>query len=316
MGLERGDVGVLVEAVVPVVAHVRGAGGNVEVLVVADVGRDELALGHDALRIELQADAGAVGGLDPDRGVVHVELDLRPRLDEAAGAVGEDVAVLAEGVLVEERVVVVVRLGVGVARHRVVDDREPLDGGLGLDRPDPAVLGQARVGVEVTPPVWGLGGDHERLGNLDDPVGLADLPLGDVAELARRRQVLGVAAGRARVHPSRDGLDLLVAQRVIVLEPLHADVLVDVPRRHGPGDHLLADRAGPRPRLLVGQQRHRRDGAGAVALLARALQNRRDVPGEGELVRLVLRLDGGRRGQETERGDQGDGESRAAMLSQ
>ena len=43
----------------------------------------------------------------------------------------------------------------------------------------------------------------------------------------------------------------------------------------------LLDRAGVGTHLFVGDQRHRRDRVGAVARLAAALQNRRDVHGEG-----------------------------------
>ena len=47
------------------------------------------------------------------------------------------------------------------------------------------------------------------------------------------------------------------------------------------------------PRLLPGQQRHRRPGAGPVAALARALEYRQHVTGERRpflLLRRLLRL--------------------------
>ena len=56
--------------------------------------------------------------------------------------------------------------------------------------------------------------------------------------------------------------------------------LVDVPRRHLPVGDAGLDRARPRPRLLVGHERHRRDRIGPVARFALLLEDRRDVLGE------------------------------------
>src|SRR2546426_9583438 len=58
---------------------------------------------------------------------------------------------------------------------------------------------------------------------------------------------------------------------------LHAYVLVDEPRGHFPSNDLLLDRLGPRPRLLVGHQRHRRKRARPVTHLTAILQNRCQV---------------------------------------
>ena len=49
--------------------------------------------------IEDDADLGAIGDRLADRVIVHVEADLRARLHQLAGALGKDVAVLADGVL-------------------------------------------------------------------------------------------------------------------------------------------------------------------------------------------------------------------------
>src|SRR5215471_20611896 len=62
---------------------------------------------------------------------------------------------------------------------------------------------------------------------------------------------------------------------------LDANRLIEMPRRHVAGDHALADSLRPRARLFVGDQRHRRRGAGMVALLALLLEHRRDIFGEG-----------------------------------
>ena len=120
---------------------------------------------------------------------------------------------------------------------------------------------------------------------LEDQVGLAvhllEVPDVVARPLDRLRHVLHVALGRAGRHPLDDGVDLGVAQRAVVLEVLDAQALVEVPGRHLPGLHAVADRAGPRPALLVGDERHRRDRIGPVARLALRLEDRRDVLGEG-----------------------------------
>ena len=84
--------------------------------------------------------------------------------------------------------------------------------------------------------------------------------------------------------------DLLRGQRQVALEPLDADVLLDVPGRH---DVLVAPQPGPilhgarpRTRVLVGDQRHRRHRVGAVAALAAPLQDRRDVLGERDVLNV------------------------------
>ena len=76
----------------------------------------------------------------------------------------------------------------------------------------------------------------------------------EVSPLSRRRDVGGIPLSRAVVYPLDDGRNLLVSQRDIVLEVVYADVFVDVPGRHLPGDNLLLDRFSPRPDLLISQQ--------------------------------------------------------------
>ena len=102
---------------------------------------------------------------------------------------------------------------------------------LALDRLDIAIFGEAGVHVVAAPPV-GRFGRHDVLRRRDDDVGLADVPAIRVVELARLRHIGGVAHRRARVDPLDDLLDLVVAQRWIVLEALNADVRIDAPRRH------------------------------------------------------------------------------------
>src|SRR4029450_2180262 len=56
-----------------------------------------------------------------------------------------------------------------------------------------------------------------------------------------------------------------------------------VPRRHLARGALLLDRSSPRPRILIGQQRHPPDRTRPMALLTIALQDRRDIFCEGDL---------------------------------
>src|SRR6185295_16740472 len=86
----------------------------------------------------------------------------------------------------------------------------------------------------------------------------------------------------AGVDPLHDLLDLVFTERRIVLEALDADVRIDAPRRHLAIDDALFDRARPRPDVLIRQQRHRRHLTGPMTALTGLLENRRDVPGEGD----------------------------------
>ena len=135
--------------------------------------------------------------------------------------------------------------------------------------------------------------------------GRPDAPLVERGEFQGRRRVCGIAARRAGRHPAADGGDLRIRQRRVFLERPHADVALDEPRRHLALRGLVADGAGPRPHLLVGQQRHGRDRSGAMALLARALQDRQDVAGERRVAAGRLRERGAGHGQQ-QRHDRGD----------
>src|SRR6185295_16136235 len=144
-----------------------------------------------------------------------------------------------------------------------------------------AILGEpGRHARHLAPPV-GRAALHLELLHLDDEIGRADRPGALIRIDLRRRHVGRVAARRAAVGPLRDGGDLVVAERGIVVEFLDADVLLDVPRRHHPGARphagALLDRARPRPHVFVAHQRHRRHAVRAVAVLAAALQDWRDV---------------------------------------
>ena len=158
-----------------------------------------------------------------------------------------------------------------------------------LDGLDVAVLGEARRDrFDVAPPVGHVAFD-QHLGELDDQVGFARDPHHFVVELERGREVGGVAFGGSGAPPLVDGVDLPVVERHVVLEVLDADVLLDVPGRHGA--HAVADLRAADEAARVGldlvevDEGHRGDAVVAVAADAGALEDGRDVAAEGDVVR-------------------------------
>jgi hypothetical protein len=182
---------------------------------------------------------------------------------------------------------------------RVMEDEEPADRRgpardvlrvvdfLDLDRRHIAILGQAGLAEAGAAPPIRADRLHAHLGRDDDEIGRADGPALGIRDGERLRQIGGIAARRATVDPRRDLGDVVVAQREVVLVMLDADVLLDVPRRHRAltaADRRAAlDRRRVRARVLVGQERHRRQRVGPMAVLTAALQDRRDVFREGDL---------------------------------
>ena len=160
-----------------------------------------------------------------------------------------------------------------------------------LDRLHVAVLGEAGGDVlDVAPPVGGVVLD-EHLRQPNDQVRLARGPQNVVIELKRRRQIGRVALGGARPPPGVERLDLPLVERHVVLEVLDPDVLLDVPRGHGPGPvpdlRPARDHARERLHVLVGDQLHGGDAVFPVAADAGSLENRRDVAAERDVGGLI-----------------------------
>jgi hypothetical protein len=156
---------------------------------------------------------------------------LRPAVDEIAEVAHATVrraGVHRLGIVVEHQV-----------RDRVVHDAAALHGGRpDLDHLGPARLGERDVAHRAIPDVL-MPGRHRVFGRTDHEIRRTEavlhaLPLVVGDERLGRRHVLRVALRRAGVHPLHDGVDLRVGERHVVLEVLHADALVDVPRRHLP----------------------------------------------------------------------------------
>ena len=166
---------------------------------------------------------------------------------------------------------------------RVMEDLPRLQvGRTNLDHPDPARLGERNVARRPVPHVLVLR-RHRVLGRLDDEVGRAVAVPHALPLVGRRRAAwrggrsFGSPCGAPPSTQRDDRVDLLVAERHVVLELLHADARVDVPRRHLPRGDALLDGARPRTGVLVGDERHRRDRVRLMALLALGLEDRRDV---------------------------------------
>src|SRR5579871_562732 len=293
MRLERQQPRRLDQRHVGIGAHIRFMRADVN-FIHADREGSNHVLRHIPLRIELQPQRDIGGSLGAAGMKMELKVDLGSSLDEAAGAVAEDVAAFSDCVLIEEDALladferhVAVQLS-AVARTGfrldnrgadVVNDGSAL-GRNDLDTLDVAVLRQAGIDQNIGPPVRALGLDDHVLGQADDEIGFADLPDLLVAKLARRRQVGRVALRSAGVHPLDHRGDLLLAQRNIITEMLDADVLVDEPRRHLAREDLLPDRPRPGSRLFVSEQRHRRYLPGAMTDLAMRLEDPGDVLGK------------------------------------
>jgi hypothetical protein len=118
-----------------VAAHVVGAGGDVEIVLVGREHRHHLVLRHVALRIEDNADARAVLDGLANSVIVDVETHFRAGFHQPARAVRIDLAVPADRVLVEHTAHRVVAAGIDQEHHRVMHHARRAGSGLGFNRP-------------------------------------------------------------------------------------------------------------------------------------------------------------------------------------
>ena len=192
-----------------------------------------------------------------------------PFFTRRAGPFGHDVRVRARGPAAEHGL----RCHARLVRHpqqHVVDDL-PI-AGKDLDR------GHELVGLEAGRDhllhelIGAVRADLDRV-DLEDDVGRAERPL-DFDD-GRRLGSFAVTARRARRYPAHDGVDLGLVQAAVVLPRAVAGI--GVPRRHHVVFDVSGDRLGPRPRLVVGPQRHRTDLVGRVAVHTTGVEDRRHV---------------------------------------
>ena len=296
--LEGDDLGVLLQHAVGMDLLTCLIRLHVEIDAVAEPERRALVERLIALREELEAELELrLGGPAVRMDVAGGEGERRTGGQQASGLVGEDVGVAAH--LVDRP-----RGGglIGPAHHfafvvHVVEHVASADGARGATARDVvqlahfhrrhvAVFGETgRDVTHIAPPV-GPGGRHQHLLRAQHQIGRADGPDVGCGHGLGRRQVGHVAERSAGIGPRGNGGNLLFRERRIALEALDADLALDEPRRHdaGAGPHAGAplDRARPGAHVLIGHERHRRHAFGGVAVLATALQDRRDVLGEGD----------------------------------
>ena len=86
---------------------------------------------------------------------------------------------------------------------------------------------------------------------------------------------MGIARWSAGCDPRQQSRDLLSAKRRIVREV--SESRISEPRWHHSTLHRFRDSGRPRSGLLVRQQRHGSDFAGAVTTLAAVLEQGKDV---------------------------------------
>ena len=137
---------------------------------------------------------------------------------------------------------------------------------------DPHVLGEVGLHEDVLVVDGASRRQLERLRHLDDDVGL-DVP--PAVERERSRRVGLVAGRRSRIGPRVERRDLTIDEAALVGKV--ADRRIGKPWRHLPAGHCGLDGARPGPRLLVGEERHRRHFAGPMTALTIGLENREHV---------------------------------------
>ena len=163
------------------------------------------------------------------------------------------------------------RLRIAREEDHVVDDGA--GAGPHFDRLNPFVLAESRRHAEVLVLDGAVCRDRIVLRHRHDGVRLANLPA--VGVLRSRGQIRGIALRRAGARPPDDRVPVGVAQPAIVREP--AVRRIRVPCWHPAARHLLADRLRPRPRVLVRQERHRRDLARPMTRRAVLVKDGRDI---------------------------------------
>ena len=309
--LERRDLGVVLQHGIGVELLIGFHRLDVDVHAVAEAARRAPELRLVAFRVELEPDFEVRPGVAAVRVEMHrVGDEPRPGRQETSGSRIEEVRVAPDLVNWPGRVAFVcagrIRILVGGLNARapdhVVEHVVPADRGsaaaarvvevvdfLDLEGGDVTILVEPDVDAfDLAPPVGRIR-LYDYVLRPDDHVGRPDVPGAQTVEHAQGRHVGRVPTRCAAVGPLRDLCELDLTERRIVLVLLNADVLLDVPGGHHAGVRPdagpLLDGAGPRPHVFVSDERHRRHAVGTMAVLAAALQNRRDVLGERHLDR-------------------------------
>src|SRR5206468_8592443 len=123
------------------------------------------------------------------------------------------------------------------------------------------------------PPIRADRGNCDVFRQRHNQIGFADGPSVIIGKDPWGRRVLRIPLDGTAIDPRGDRADFPIREAAIVLEVLHAHVLLDIPGRHLPTGDTVLDRACPRSYILELGQRHGSDGARAMTLLARTLKD-------------------------------------------
>jgi hypothetical protein len=175
--------------------------------------------------------------------------------------------------------------------------------GVELDGRQPTVLGETVRDREAAIGVVLAGGNREVHHRVEHEIGSATRPR--PWELARRRQVTGIAFGGARRHPALDEGNLRLGETPGLEEIAEAGYRV--PGRHLPRLSHVADLPPVGVSVAVGHERERRDLSQAMTRLAVRLEDANDLLVEGDGLR-ARRGGGGSYWDRQRQDDGGSGE--------
>jgi hypothetical protein len=149
-----------------------------------------------------------------------------------------------------------------------------------LDRRHPLRFGEVGRNVEVLVLDGAVGWQLVVLLHLQDDVRRAGAPA--VGELGSRGQQRRIALRCAAVCPGDQRCALRIGDHPLVVK--RARRRVGMPRRHVPLAHLVPDRLGPRPGVVIGQERHGGDFPRSMTTRTVLENDRSHVFGEGRGV--------------------------------
>src|SRR5947209_4304207 len=121
--------------------------------------------------------------------------------------------------------------------------------------------------------------DVKIVRHLEYLVGLADAP--SVRPCDRGRRVFRITFARSAIHPGNQRLDFTFGERTIVRK-LSVKMRIGEPRRYLAAEHRFANGFGPRPYVLVGEERHGRHFAREMTALASFPHDGQDFFVEGD----------------------------------
>ena len=144
---------------------------------------------------------------------MQIEIDLRTGPDEPSGIRWKDIAVFAQGVFIEEQTDgIVFRVFNKIGREMMNDLVAAGIRGFALHGHDVHVFLEPGIDKDIDDVVRTVRREDVRLLHRHDEIGLADVPLIEIVELAGCRHVGWISHGRAGIHPFTDRRDLGFAQ--------------------------------------------------------------------------------------------------------